>query len=268
MEKLSVIKIGGNVIDNLQELEKFLHDFSLIPGKKIVVHGGGKIATELGKKLGIETKMVDGRRITDEETLKLVTMVYAGLINKNIVAKLQSLQCNAIGLTGADANIIPAKKREVKDIDYGFVGDPENSKFNPEYSGQNSKFLLDAGLVPVIAPITHDGKGNLLNTNADTIASVIAVGLSSFYNVELIYCFEKNGVLGNPQQEDSVIHFINSKKYEGLKNNGTVSGGMLPKLDNAFSALKQGVKKVFIGNSKYISEIVKGDSKAATLVEL
>ena len=264
MEKLIIIKIGGNVIDSTEEFQKFLQDFSLIAGKKILVHGGGKIATELGKKLGIETKMIDGRRITDEETLKLVTMVYGGLINKNIVAQLQALQCNAIGLTGADANIISAKKRAVKDIDYGFVGDPEDI----EHSGQNLKLLIDGGLIPVIAPITHDTKGNILNTNADTIASTLAVGLSAVYDIELIYCFEKNGVLENINDGSSVIRSINSKKYAALKNKGIISGGMIPKLDNAFSALNKGVKKIFIGNSKYISDIIKGDAKAATLIEL
>ena len=264
MEKLKVIKIGGNVIDNPKKLEKFLADFALLEDKKILVHGGGKIATELGKKLGIEAKMVDGRRITDEETLKLVTMVYAGLINKNIVAKLQSLNCNAIGLTGAHANCIPSKKRAVKEIDYGFVGDPESSKFNvPSF-----KLLLEGNLSPVIAPITHDGNGNLLNTNADTIASSIAVGLSSVYDVELIYCFEKNGVLSDPNNEGSVITNINSKNYEKLKSTGVVSGGMLPKLDNTFSALKQGVKRVYIGNSKHLLEIVKENTKTATAIEL
>lgn len=242
MDKLTILKIGGNILDNPSYLENLLDSFSLLPGKKILVHGGGKIANVLMEQLGIKPNMVDGRRITDEKTLEIVTMVYAGLINKNLVAQLQKRGCEAIGLTGADANIIPAVKRPVKEIDYGFVGDvyPTDINSNTIIS------FLGMGLVPVCAPITHNGDGDLLNTNADTIASSVATALAPYYQVNLIYCFEKNGVLMDPQDENSVISKIDPKIFEEYKESGVISAGMIPKLENAFKALNAGVKQVTI----------------------
>ncbi|MFI5163703.1 MAG: acetylglutamate kinase [Bacteroidia bacterium] len=260
MKRLFIIKIGGNVIDDEQQLSSFLNDFASLSEKKILVHGGGKIATELGKQLGIEPKLVDGRRITDEETLKVVQMIYGGLINKNIVAQLQSKSCNAIGLTGADANIILAKKRAVKDIDYGFVGDIEN------VNSEKISALLNSQLSPVIAPLTHDGKGQLLNTNADTMASAISVAMSKKQDTTLIYCFEKSGVLRNVDDESSVIEKINSKEYEKLKSQGIISKGMIPKLDNAFDAIKNGVNGVVICHAKDLKNVV-AHQKAGTILE-
>ena len=242
--KLYIIKIGGNVIDDEKQLPSFLNDFAAIKEKKILAHGGGKIATELSKKLGIEPKMIDGRRITDADTLRVVQMVYGGLINKNIVAQLQSKKCNAIGLTGADGNIILARKRPVKDMDYGFVGDVDVVGIRHVVS------LLDAGFTPVIAPLTHDGKGQMLNTNADTMASAISVAMAKNHAVTLIYCFEKPGVLRNVDDEGSVIGKIKIKEYEKLKSEGIISKGMIPKLDNAFDAIKRGVKTVVICHAK------------------
>lgn len=244
--KLFVIKIGGNVIDDDAALQSFLKDFASIEGKKVLIHGGGKIATKIGEQLGIASNYINGRRITDAETIDLVTMVYGGLINKKIVAKLQSLHCNAIGLTGADANLIPAVKRPVKDIDYGFVGDLEKSKVK----SQNLKLFFDAGLTPVIAPLTHDGNGQILNTNADTIASTIATVLSDSYDVRLIYCFEKKGVLENVNDEGSVINLITKEKYRELLKENKLFEGILPKIDNAFAAIDKGVKEVLIGDAK------------------
>ncbi len=255
MENLYVIKIGGNVIDNSENLHYFLKDFSDLEGAKILIHGGGKIATELSHTLGIEPKMVDGRRITDVETLRIVTMVYAGLINKNIVAQLQRYEtCNAIGLTGADANLIKAKKRPVKDIDYGFVGDLDEDSVNTE----SLSAILDEGFVPVFSAITHDGEGQLLNTNADTIASSIAVAMTTVYNVSLIYCFEKKGVLQDVNDELSLIPEISSDKFESLKVENIIAGGMVPKLENAFKAIKKGVKEVYIGKSDELSTLKTG----------
>ena len=251
MEQLTIVKIGGNVIDNSANLHQFLLDFTALPGKKILVHGGGKIATELGSTLGIEAKMVDGRRITDIETLRVVTMVYAGLINKNMVAQLQAKGCNAIGLTGADGNIIQAVKRPVVTIDYGFVGDIVENSINTATLGS----LLNAGLVPVLCAITHDGDGQLLNTNADTIASAVAVGLSPAYETNLVYCFEKKGVLKDVNDETSLVAEIKSTEFEGLKNEGVVSGGMIPKLHNAFEAIQNGVKAVYIGKADELLHI-------------
>ncbi len=240
--KLYIVKIGGNVIDNSSQLNSFLQSFAKIQGAKILVHGGGKIASSISKELGIVPNMIDGRRITDSETLKVVTMVYGGLVNKNIVAKLQAFGCNAIGLTGADANILPAHKRPVNEIDYGFVGDVEEDKVNTKILSA----FLENGLCPIIAPLTHDGKGNLLNTNADTIASVLAVSLSSNYDVSSIYCFEKSGVLRDVNDESSLIEHISSLEYEDLKKKGIINQGMIPKMDNAFDALKKGVQSVQI----------------------
>jgi acetylglutamate kinase len=251
MNKLSIIKIGGNVIDNSEKLHQFLLDFITLPGKKVLIHGGGKIATELGDSLGIEAKMVDGRRITDIETLRIVTMVYAGLINKNVVAQLQAKGCNAIGLTGADGNVIKAMKRPVKEIDYGFVGDLDPSSV----SSQTLDNLLKAGLVPVLCAITHDGDSQLLNTNADTIASAVAVAMSGLYETSLIYCFEKRGVMKDIDDEHSLVQQIRMDEFEGLKQAGIVSGGMIPKLHNAFEAIKSGVGAVYIGKADELSQI-------------
>lgn len=242
---LYVIKIGGNVIDNSENLYRFLKDFTALPGKKILVHGGGKAATQLSETLGIEPKLVDGRRITDIETLRVVTMVYGGLINKNIVAQLQRFGTNAIGLTGADGDFIRAKKRPVKTIDYGFVGDLDENSINPN----NVTSLMEAGFTPVFCALTHDGEGQLLNTNADTIASALAVALAKDYHTTLIYCFEKKGVLKDINDEDSLINEINPFYYKELKEQQVIHSGMLPKLDNAFSAIACGVKEVIIGHA-------------------
>lgn len=240
--KLSIVKIGGNVIENETALVKFLTSFSLMEGPKILVHGGGKLATQLADKLGVESKMVGGRRITDSETLKIITMVYAGLTNKNIVAKLQANNCNAIGLTGADGDSIQAHKRPVKEIDYGFAGDVDG--INTKTISQ----LLQAGLIPVFCAMTHDGEGQLLNTNADTIASEIAIGMSSDYQTNLYYCFEKKGVLMEITDENSVVEHINKESYQKLLDDGIIADGMLPKLENCFHALNQNVHKVCIGD--------------------
>lgn len=254
MKQLTIIKIGGNVIDNSANLHQFLLDFTALPGDKILVHGGGKIATELGESLGIEAKMVDGRRITDIETLRIVTMVYAGLINKNMVAQLQAKGNNAIGLTGADGNIIKAKKRLVKEIDYGYVGDlDENS-----VSSATLDNLLKAGLTPVLSAITHDGDSQLLNTNADTIAAAVAVAMSTLYETRLVYCFEKKGVLKDVNDDNSVVREIKSGEFEGLKADGTIAGGMIPKLHNAFEAINKGVSAVYIGKADELNELAGG----------
>jgi acetylglutamate kinase len=245
MEQLTVVKIGGNVIDNSANLHRFLLDFTALPGKKILVHGGGKVATDLGISLGVEAKMVEGRRITDIETLRIVTMVYAGLINKNMVAQLQAKGCNAIGLSGADGNMIQAVKRPVVTIDYGFVGDLQEGSVN----SNTLSSILNAGLTPVLCAITHDGDGQLLNTNADTIASAVAVALSPFYETSLVYCFEKKGVLKDVDDDASVVKEIKSTEFEGLKDQGVVSGGMIPKLHNAFEAISAGVAAVYIGKA-------------------
>lgn len=240
-QKLSIIKIGGNVIENKEELSKFLNLFAKLEGQKILVHGGGKLATQLAKKLGIEATLVGGRRITDAETLEVITMTYAGLTNKNIVVQLQANNCNAIGLSGADGNAILAHKRPVAKIDYGFAGDVDT--VNSELISQ----LLKSGLTPIFCAMSHDGKGQLLNTNADTIAAELAIGMSEHYETTLYYCFEKKGVLMNVENEDSVVQHINSKKYEELLKDGIIADGMLPKLENCFHALNKRVYKVCVG---------------------
>jgi len=252
MGKLFVIKIGGNIIDDEAKLDRFLKAFSLINEKKILVHGGGKLATDFAEKLGIKQKVLDGRRITDAETLKVVTMVYAGYINKNIVARLQSYHCNALGLCGADGDAILAHKRNHPVIDYGFAGDIDtvNTKL--------LALLLQQDITPVIAPITHNQKGQLLNTNADTIAQELARGLSDDYEVSLVYSFERKGVLLDVHDEDSVIRQLNKVDYYQLKSKDRIFAGMLPKLDNAFIALGSGVKKVIIGNAEEIGELIRG----------
>jgi acetylglutamate kinase len=250
---LIIVKIGGNIIDDENKLSSFLEDFASVDGKKILVHGGGKLATKLAEQMNVPQQLVDGRRITDAETLKIVTMVYAGYINKNIVAKLQTNGCNAIGLSGADGNAILAHKRVHATMDYGFAGDIDevNSSFF-----QN---LLQQNLTPVVAPITHDQKGQLLNTNADTIAQETAKALSPFFDVQLIYSFEKNGVLLDVNDENSVIKKINADYYKELKSEGKIFAGMIPKLDNAFAALNSGVKKVIIGKAEEIRELIQGE---------
>ena len=255
-EKLFIIKIGGNVIDKEANLISFLDDFSKIDSKKILVHGGGKIATALGDKLNIQSKYIDGRRITDDETIDLVTMVYGGLVNKKIVAKLQSMQCNAIGITGADANLIPAKKRPIKEVDFGWVGDVSAESINTD----TWSLFLKNGLIPVAAPLTHDNNGHILNTNADTIASVTAVALSALYDVTLVFCFEKNGVLLDVNDEDSVISKLTFNDYFSLKKSNKLFEGILPKIDNSFDAIDKGVKEVIIGNSSELTSLIGGKS--------
>jgi len=256
MTELLVIKIGGNIIDDEAKLTSCLKSFAAIEADKILVHGGGKIATRIGDKLGIESKYADGRRITDAETIDLVTMVYGGLVNKKIVARLQALGCNAIGLTGADGNLIPAKKRQVKDIDFGFVGDIDSENLLSMYWDE----LLQLGFTPVVAPLTHDGNGQILNTNADTIAQELAKVLSELYDVSLIYSFEKSGVLLDVNDELSVINNLDNRYYTELKAGGKIFAGMLPKLDNAFAALNSGVKKVIIGNAGKLDKLIAGEA--------
>ncbi|WP_437920754.1 acetylglutamate kinase [Sphingobacterium sp. LRF_L2] len=242
---LNIIKIGGNVIDDKEQLQNFLEKFAALQGKKILVHGGGKIATRIAAGLGIEAKMVDGRRITDESMLDVVTMVYAGLTNKNIVASLQKFGCDGLGVSGADGNTIKAIKRPVKDIDYGYVGDILVDSVNTS----SVKKFLEAGFIPVFSAITHNGLGQLLNTNADTIAAALAISLSRIYETRLIYCFEKNGVLRDIQDQHSVIKKLKKQDFELLKKEGAIFEGMIPKLENAFQAIDKGVKNVFIGNA-------------------
>jgi acetylglutamate kinase len=262
MKQLFVIKIGGNVIDHPGSLHTFLDDFAGIGGPRILVHGGGKIATRLGEQLGITAEYVQGRRITDDATIDLVTMVYGGLVNKQVVAALQAKGCNAIGLTGADAGCSPAVKRPVKTIDYGWVGDVDPSKINTSALGA----LLDAGLVPVMAPLTHDGQGHILNTNADTIASALAVALSGSYAVRLIYCFEKKGVLEDIQREDSVIPLINRENHARLLAEGKLADGIIPKIDNAFVAIDAGVREVLIGDAADLRVNVSGAVSGTLIV--
>ncbi|WP_026978664.1 acetylglutamate kinase [Flavobacterium tegetincola] len=253
MKKLHVIKTGGNIIDDSQALTKFLSDFHLIDGLKIVVHGGGKQATNLANSLHIKQTMVDGRRITDAETLDVAVMVYAGLINKNIVAKLQAQNCNAVGFSGADGNLVKSTKRIHPSIDFGYVGDISETGVNVT----QFEHLLHAGLTPVICAITHDGDGNLLNTNADTMASKIASALAQKYTVSLTYCFEKNGVLSNVDDDYSYLPKLNKTKYEQLKQEEKITKGMIPKLDNAFEALEKNVKNVSICHAQNLSSVDK-----------
>jgi acetylglutamate kinase len=243
MERLKVIKIGGNIIDNDEALALFIKDFSTITGPKVLVHGGGKLATKLAKQMNIPVKMTEGRRITNAETLDIITMVYAGKINKNIVAQLQANQCNAIGFSGADGNTIVSEKRPIKTLDYCFVGDVKKVNTN------TLEILLNANITPVFCAITHNENGQLLNTNADTIASELAIGLSSLFNTELYYCFEKNGVLEDVENDDTIIENINTDSYKTLKDDNIIFEGMLPKLDNCFHAINKNVTKVCIGKS-------------------
>lgn len=241
-QKIYIIKIGGALIDDERLLDQFLDQFSEIKEKKILVHGGGKLANTLADKLGIEQKMVNGRRITDKDTLDIVTMVYAGGINKNIVEKLQQKKCNAIGFSGADGNLIKAKKREHPEIDFGFVGDITKKSVNRKLISK----LMKLDLIPVFSAITHDRKGNLFNTNADTIASVIAQALSEKYEVELLYCFDKQGVLKDVDDPESLIKSISEEDFTTLKEEGKLHKGILPKLENALGAIKNNVNKVFL----------------------
>jgi len=273
MEKLYIIKVGGNIVDDPIQLFTFLQQVGEIFGannsninnsKCVLVHGGGRMATKLATSMGIEQQMIDGRRITDIETLKIVTMVYAGYINKNIVAQLQQYKCNAFGLCGADGNVVKAHKRNSKDAlgkenDYGFVGDVD------AVNTILLKNLLEQGLTPVIAPITHDGNGQLLNTNADTIAQEIATAISAFYETVLIYSFEKAGVLLDISDENSTIKEIKLTYYKELKEKQLIFAGMIPKLENAFSAINKGVSKVIIGNAENLKALINGDAGTTIL---
>lgn len=241
-DPLHIIKIGGTCIDDSSILMPFLSTFSGIQGKKILIHGGGAVATKHAQLLNLRQYFHEGRRITDKPTLDIAVMSYRGLINAEITSILQSLHCNAIGMCGADAGLIKATKREVKEIDFGFVGDIDEYSINIDMC----RYLLDIPLTPIIAPITFDRFGNLLNTNADTIATMIAISLQKIYDISLYYCFDKSGVLSNPAHEDSMLETINKKEYELLKNNGIIFEGMIPKLDNAFHALESGVTRIYL----------------------
>ncbi|KJD35420.1 acetylglutamate kinase [Tamlana sedimentorum] len=256
METIKIVKVGGNVIDNEAALEKFLSQFASLEGLKVLVHGGGKLATKLAQDMQVPVNMVDGRRITDAATLDIISMVYAGKINKNIIAKLQAYNCNAIGFSGADGNTIVSVKRPVKKIDYGYVGDVK------KVNTKAMQVLIDNDITPVFCAISHDQNGQLLNTNADTIASEVAIALSRHYKTELIYCFEKNGVLLDVDDDNSVIDYMDSGTYETLKIQGKFAGGMLPKLENCYYALQEGVSRVIIGNP---SVITNRDQKFSTL---
>lgn len=241
MEKVTIVKVGGAVVEDNEQLAQLLTDFAAIPGKKVLVHGGGRRATKVAAALGIESKMVNGRRITDAKMLEVVTMVYGGLVNKNLVAKLQAKGVNALGLTGADMDVIHSHKRPVKDgVDFGYVGDVERA------NGKMLQTLIQEGITPVMAPLTHDGNGNILNTNADTIASETAKALAPYYDVTLIYSFEKKGVLSNPDDDNSVIPVITRSDFEKYQADGTIGGGMIPKIENALAAVDAGVKEVII----------------------
>ncbi|MDR0796613.1 MAG: acetylglutamate kinase [Tannerella sp.] len=248
MERLTLIKVGGKIVEEEDTLQQLLVDFSQIEGNKILVHGGGRLATKVATQLGIENRMIDGRRITDVEMLKVVTMVYGGWVNKMIVARLQALGINAVGLTGADLNLIRSVKRPVREIDYGFAGDVE------EVDARQLALLLLQDIVPVLAPLTHDKQGNLLNTNADTIAAETAMALAKLFEVTLVYCFEKSGVLRDEKDDESVIPAIDHDLFLQYKEQGVITGGMIPKLDNAFRAIDAGVKKVVITNVSAIKD--------------
>ena len=257
MEKLFIVKIGGNVIDQPEALALFLDDYARITSKKILVHGGGKLASEISRALGIEPQMIEGRRLTDQETLKVVTMVYGGLINKTIVSGLQARGCNALGLTGADANIILARKRRHPGIDFGYVGDIERVNVAPLLQ------FLGAGLFPVFAALTHNGEGTMLNTNADTIAAALARSLFAHYQTTLIYCFDKKGVLA-ASNEDSVMPVLTREQYQSLRAQGIISRGMIPKLDEAFAALQAGAHAVVLCHAAHLLLAAAEDGKAGT----
>ena len=240
MENLTVVKVGGKIVEDEESLQQLLCDFSAIEGAKVLVHGGGRSATKVAAQLGIESTMIGGRRVTDAEMLQVVTMVYGGLVNKNIVAGLQAHGVIALGLTGADMNVIRSHKRPVKDVDYGFVGDVD--EVNAEFLGK----LNGEGVVPVMAPLTHDKQGHLLNTNADTIAGETAKALARLFDVTLIFCFEKKGVLRDENDDASVIPHITRADFDALVADGTIQGGMIPKLENSFQAIDAGVSRVII----------------------
>ncbi len=262
MKKLSltVVKIGGNIIDDEDRLEVFLAGFAALPGARILVHGGGKIATQLAEQLHVPQQILDGRRITDSETLRIAVMVYGGLVNKQIVAQLHALGCTALGVCGADGDLIRAHKRRHPSIDYGWVGDVDavNTALLDRWIGQ--------GLTPVVAPLSHDGAGQLLNTNADTIAQEIAQALSMAFSVNLIFGFEKSGVLLDIHDEKSRIPVLDAEKYRQLKSQQLITGGMIPKLDNAFAALRKGVSRVVIGQAEHLQALMEG--KNGTLIAL
>lgn len=246
-DKLTVIKVGGALVEDETALTALLENFVRLDGKKILVHGGGRTATSLAAELGIESRMVGGRRITDAPMLRIVTMVYGGFVNKNIVARLQGLDVDALGLTGADLNIILSDKRRAGEIDYGYAGDIKQT------DGAKLNKLLEIGAVPVIAPLTHDGKGVILNTNADTIASSVATALAPYYDVTLTYCFEKAGVLRDADDDSTLIPTISAADFEQYKSDGVVSGGMIPKIENALRAVAQGVSKVVITSANNLN---------------
>lgn len=250
MEKLTLIKVGGKIVEEADTLKHLLRDFAAIEGYKVLVHGGGRSATKIASQLGIESKMVNGRRITDADMLHVVTMVYGGLVNKNIVAGLQALDVNALGLTGADMNIMRSEKRPVAEVDYGSVGDVK------EVNADLLATLIKQGIVPVLAPLTHDKKGNMLNTNADTIAGETAKALAKHFDVTLMFCFEKKGVLLDENDDDSVIPELSWEEFQHYVEEGVIQGGMIPKLENAFQAIDAGVKEVIITKA---SEIEKGN---------
>lgn len=247
MEKLVLIKVGGKIVEEENTLRQLLKDFAAIEGHKVLVHGGGRSATKLAAELGVETKMVNGRRITDADMLRIVTMVYGGLINKNIVAKLQALGVNALGLTGADMNLIRSEKRPVKEVDYGYVGDVK------EVNAELLAGLIKQGIVPILAPLTHDKEGHLLNTNADTIAGEAAKALAKYFEVTLMFCFEKKGVLMDENDDESVIPEINREAFKKYVDEGIIQGGMIPKLENAFQAIDAGVRRVVITQASEIN---------------
>lgn len=251
-DKLTIIKVGGKIVEEKESLDSLLRDFAAIDGFKLLVHGGGRSATKVAAQLGIETLMIDGRRVTDDAMLDVVTMVYGGLVNKKVVARLQSLGIDALGMTGADMDIIHSHKRPVKSVDYGWVGDVDR------VNGEALSALLRSGVVPVIAPLTHDGEGHLLNTNADTMAGETAKGLGSFFDVSLVYCFEKPGVLRDENDDESVIAEIDPALFASLKEEGIVTGGMLPKLENAFNALDAGVSEVVITRASALDDLSLG----------
>ncbi|MDR1937794.1 MAG: acetylglutamate kinase [Tannerellaceae bacterium] len=246
MERLTFIKVGGKIVEEEVTLRRLLRDFAAISGYKVLVHGGGRLATQLAERLGVESKMINGRRITDEETLRIVTMVYGGLVNKNIVAGLQALGVNALGLTGADMNLIRSEKRPVKEVDYGYAGDVK------EVNAGLLESLIRQGIVPVLAPLTHDRQGHLLNTNADTIAGETAKALAGHFEVTLVYCFEKKGVLLDENDDGSVIAQLDRATFKHYVDQGVIQGGMIPKLDNAFEAIDAGVKQVLITQASEI----------------
>ncbi len=246
MTQLTIVKVGGKIVEEPESLEQLLNDFAAIKGHKLLVHGGGRSATKVASQLGIETKMVDGRRVTDAEMLKVVTMVYGGLVNKNIVAKLQARNINALGLTGADMNVIQSHKRSPEPVDFGFVGDVD------KVDGKQLSMLIDAGAVPIMAPLTHNKEGELLNTNADTIAGEVAKAMTAYYDVTLMFCFEKDGVLADENDDSSVIPHINEDDFQRLVNDKVITGGMIPKIKNAVDAVKAGVKSVIITKASAI----------------